>query len=316
LPRAEACRVAGAFWRSLPIAVLLAALATTAAAGEQRATLVWGGHERAYLLFAPPQAGAAAKLPLVIALHGAGQDASAFAEETQFAAAAAARNMLVVFPDGSGSEPGRLSWNAHFCCGVGLAEQIDDIGFIGALIERIAAQRAIDRRRIYATGMSNGGMLTYQLAAARPQWFAAIAPVSAAIGGTSRTGERFVIAPPGRPMPVMIIHGRKDPYVLYNGGSSPLLRYPERSNMAVADALSFWRQDDGCATEPVLSEPAPGRLRRTLYGPCRNGSEVVLWEIENGEHNWPAAVRFPAPGGGTRSAAEEIIAFFAGHSRE
>lgn len=296
-------------------AVLLAALTTTAAAGEQRATLAWDGHERGYLLFVPPAAGAA-KLPLVIALHGAGQDAAAFAEETQFAAAAAGRHMLVVFPDGTGSEPGRLSWNAHFCCGIGAAEQVDDIGFIGALIDQIAAQHPVDRTRIYATGMSNGGMLAYQLAAARPQWFAAIAAVSAAIGGTSRHGERFVIAPPGRPMPVMIVHGRKDPYVLYDGGSSAMLRYPERSNMAVADALSFWRTVDGCAAAPERSEPVPGTLRRTLYRPCRNGSEIVLWEIEEGEHNWPASVRFPAPGGATRSAAEEIIAFFAGYNRE
>jgi polyhydroxybutyrate depolymerase len=297
-------------------AAFLAVLATTEAAVAQRATLVWEGRERGYLLFAPPAADDAAKLPLVIALHGAGQDAAAFAAETRFAAAAAARRMLVVFPDGSGVEPGKLSWNAHFCCGVGLAEGIDDLGFIGALIERIAAQRAIDRARIYATGMSNGGMLTYQLAAARPRWFAAIAPVSAAIGGTSRSGERFVIVPPDMPVPVMILHGRKDPYVLYDGGSSAMLRYPERSNMAVADALSFWRAADGCAAAPALSEPVPGRLRRTLYRPCRDGSEIVLWEIEDGEHNWPASVRFPAPGGATRSTAEEIIAFFAAQRRE
>jgi polyhydroxybutyrate depolymerase len=255
------------------------------------------------------------KLPLVIALHGAGQDAAAFAEETGFAAAAAARRMMVVFPDGSGTEPGKLSWNAHFCCGVAAADQVDDIAFVGSLIDRIAATHPVDRARIYATGMSNGGMLTHQLAAARPGWFAAIAPVSAAIGGTSRNGDRFVIAPPDRPVPVMIIHGRKDPYVLYDGGSSALVGYPQRSNMAVVDALALWRAADGCAQPPTQSEPVPGRLRRLAYDSCRDGSVVMLWESEDGEHNWPADVRFPAAAA-TRSAAEEIIAFFADHARE
>jgi polyhydroxybutyrate depolymerase len=291
---------------------LLAAMPAVVAAEH---TLSWGGRERSYLLAAPPGADSAVALPLVIALHGAGQDAGSFAWETGFVEAAAAQRMLVVFPNGSGTEDGRLSWNAHFCCGVGAAEQVDDIGFVGALIEDIAKRRAIDRKRIYATGMSNGGMLTYQLAAAHSQWFAAIAAVSAAIGGTSRSGEAFVIAPPDRPVPVMIIHGRRDPYVLYDGGSSALISYPKRSNMAVADALSLWRAADGCGPEPARNEPEPGRLLRVDYGDCRDGSTLVLWEIEDGEHNWPQDVRFPAPGGTTRSAAEEILAFFAGHKR-
>jgi polyhydroxybutyrate depolymerase len=299
---------------ALVLSALLGARAAHADDGGQRFTLSWDGHARSYLLYAPPNAGG--KLPLVVALHGASQDAAAFAEETQFATAGAAMGMAVVFPDGSGTEPGRLSWNAHFCCGVGAAEQVDDIGFIGAMIDRIAATLPIDRKRVYATGMSNGGMLSYQLAAAHPQWFAAIAPVSATIGGTSRNGDRFVIASPDRPVPVMIIHGRKDPFVLFDGGSSALVSYPKRSNMGVAEALSFWTAADGCAAPPVLSEPAPGRLRRTVYGTCRDGSEIVVWEIEDGEHNWPANVRFPAPDGAPRTAAAEILAFFAGHSRE
>jgi polyhydroxybutyrate depolymerase len=296
------------------VAVLLLVAASPAVAGE--IGLSWEGHKRSYLLVAPPRADPGVVLPLVIALHGAGQDAGSFAEETSFAAAAAARHMVVAFPNGSGTEEGKLSWNAHFCCGIGAAEQIDDVGFIGALIDDIARHRAIDRMRVYATGMSNGGMLTYQLAAAHPQWFAAIAPVSAAIGGTSRNGERFVIAPPDRPVPVMIIHGMRDPYVLHDGGSSAMLSYPKRSNMAVADAVSLWSTADGCTTEPVSSEPLRDRLRRLDYGNCRDGSTVVLWEIEDGEHNWPQDVRFPASDGGTRSAAEEILAFFAQHSRE
>jgi polyhydroxybutyrate depolymerase len=298
----------------LALSALLGVRAAHADEGGQRFTLDWDGRARSYLLYAPPNA--TGKLPRVVALHGASQDGAAFAEETQFAAAGAASGMAVVFPDGSGTEPGRLSWNAHFCCGIGAAEQVDDVGFIGAVIERVAATLPIDRKRVYATGMSNGGMLSYQLAAAHPEWLAAIAPVSATIGGTSRNGDRFVIPAPDRPMPVMIIHGRKDPFVLFEGGSSSLISLSRRSNMGVAEALSFWTAADGCTTPPAVSEPAPGRLRRSISGPCRDGGEIVVWEIEDGEHNWPANVRFPAPDGASRTATAEILAFFARHSRE
>jgi polyhydroxybutyrate depolymerase len=117
-------------------------------------------------------------------------------------------------------------------------------------------------------------------------------------------------------MPVMIVHGRKDPFVLFEGGSSSPISFPKRSNMGVPEALSLWSAADGCAAPPALSEPAPGRLRRSVSGPCRDGSEIVLWEIEDGEHNWPANVRFPAPDSAPRTAAAEILAFFARHSRE
>jgi polyhydroxybutyrate depolymerase len=276
LPGNGSGRVAAASRLAWLAATFLAVLATTEAAVAQRATLAWEGRERGYLLFAPPTADDTAKLPLVIALHGAGQDAAAFAAETRFAAAAAARRMLVVFPDGSGVEPGKLSWNAHFCCGVGLAEGIDDIGFIGALIERIAAQRAIDRARIYATGMSNGGMLTYQLAAARPRWFAAIAPVSAAIGGTSRSGERFVIAPPDRPVPVMIIHGRRDPYVLYDGGGSITAHAARAARWSCGRSRTASTTGRGiCAFRPRTGRRARRPRRFSPSSPSTDGSEAI-----------------------------------------
>jgi polyhydroxybutyrate depolymerase len=288
---------------------------------DRRETMSWEGRERSFLMHLP---GASATgvfpvdgLPLVIVLHGAGSDGAAFAAETQFATAAEAAHVLAVFPDGIGTEPGRLTWNAHFCCGVALAQKSDDVGFIVALVDRIAAELPVDRQRIYLAGMSNGGMFAYQLAAARPDLFAAVAAVSATIGGTSRDGEPFVIAPPDRPMSVMIIHGRRDPYVLFDGGTSKLLGYPKRSNMSVADALAFWTKVDGCGEPPERAEIEPGRLARVDYPECRGGSEVVLWEIVDGEHNWPPAdLTFPAPDGSRRSAAPEILAFFVAHRRE
>lgn len=299
-------------------AIVMLSMAGMAAGGDdgyERGQLAWQGTERFYLLHVPPAAGDAA-LPLVIALHGAGGTGGGFAEETRFAAAADRRKMLVVFPDGTETAPGRETWNAQFCCGTAAARQVDDIGFIGALIDHLAGRHEIDRDRVYATGMSNGAMMTYQLAAAHPEWFAAIAPVAGTIGGMTREGKDFIIPLPKETVPVMIIHGRKDPYVRFDGGSSTALNFPYRWKMSVADSLSFWAAVDGCDPTAIESEPVAGKLRRIAYPNCQEGSEVLLWEIEDGAHNWPGEdVGFPAPDGKTRSAAAEILAFFAAHSR-
>jgi polyhydroxybutyrate depolymerase len=298
-------------WRVLAVALLMA---SPGQAEEQRGTVTWQGVERSYLLELPERFGGKLS-PLVIALHGAGDNVTAFAAETQFAPAV--HGALVVFPQGLEATPGRGSWNAQFCCGEAMTRRVDDIGFIGALIAELAARYPVDRSRVYATGMSNGGMLAYQLAAAHPEWLAAIAPVSATIGGSARNGRSFLVDAPQIPVPVLIMHGRKDQSIPFEGGVAPNAGPPRIWKMSVADALSFWRNADGCGVLPETAEPVPGKLRRTAYRDCRGGSEVVAWEIEDGGHNWPQEdVRFPAPGRPPRSAAAEILAFFAAHGRE
>jgi polyhydroxybutyrate depolymerase len=293
--------------------LLALALAPAATAQDTRGTLAFAGTEHGFLLHVPPEAKSGG-LPLVIALHGAGGNGAEFAAETGLEPAVDHAGMMAVFPDGTQSAPGRGTWNAHFCCGVAAAEGLDDIGFIGALIATVATLHPVDRARIYATGMSNGGMFAYQLAAAHPEWFAAIAPVSAAIGGTARGGRSFLIDAPRLPVPVLIIHGRKDAYVLFDGGSAPSLKFPNHWKASVADALSFWTAADSCPPKPAVSEAESGRLTRVAYGGCKDGSEVLLWAIADGEHAWPADLRFPTAGG-TRSVAAEIVAFFAAHAR-
>lgn len=283
--------------------------------GYQRGQLAWQGVERSYLLRIPPDAGDSA-LPLVIALHGAGATGGGFAEETRLGSAADKRKMMVVFPDGTETSPGRNTWNAQFCCGTAAALKVDDVGFIGALIDHLAGRYKIDRHRVYATGMSNGAMMTYQLAALHPEWFAAIAAVSGTIGGMTREGRDYIIPMPKEKMPVMIIHGRKDPYVRFDGGSSPSLNFPYRWKMSVADSLSFWAGVDGCDPMAVTTEPVAGKLRHIFYPNCQDGTEVVLWEIEDGEHNWPGEdVSFPLADGKSHGAAAEILDFFAAHHR-
>ena len=176
--------------------------------------LPWRGSSAPTCCTCPGTTVKAGGLPLAIALHGAGGSAADFAQETGFAAAGDAIGIMVAFPDGTVSANGRATFNAQICCGDAIARQIDDIGFVGAVIDDIARTHALDRGRVFATGMSNGGMLAHQLAALHPEWFAAIAPVSAAIGGMTRSGQTYLFPMPALPVPVLIIHGLKDRLVL------------------------------------------------------------------------------------------------------
>ncbi len=281
--------------------------------GYEQGKVQWQGAARSYLLRVPPDAGSD-PLPLVIALHGAGDSAGGFAEETRLGAAGDAAQMMVAFPSGTERVPGRETFNAQICCGEAVGQQADDIGFIGALIDDVAAHHALDRHRIYATGMSNGGMLVYQLAARHPEWLAAIAPVSATIGGMTRDGNTYIIPVPKEPVPVMIIHGTQDGFILYDGGASPNLKFPYRWKISVSDSLSFWAAADGCEMPAETAEPVEGKLRSTVYPNCKDGSVVRLWSILDGDHAWPGDI-FPTTSG-PRSAAAEILAFFAAFSRE
>jgi poly(3-hydroxybutyrate) depolymerase len=279
--------------------------------GYEENSVAFQGGERGYWLRVPPDKQGA--LPLVIALHGAGATAGAFAGETHLAPAGDAVGMMIAFPSGIGAD-GRETFNARICCGEAVTKQVDDVGFIGAVIDDVAAHHPLDRHRIYATGMSNGGMLVYQLAAIHPEWFAAIAPVSATIGGMTRDGAGYLIPAPSRPVPVLIIHGMQDGYVLYNGGASPNLSFPHRWKLSVADALSFWADADGCSEPPATAELVPGKLRETSYAHCAQGSTVKLLAIEDGDHSWPGDI-FPGENG-PRSAAAAILAFFGGFERQ
>jgi poly(3-hydroxybutyrate) depolymerase len=279
----------------------------------QRVAVLWQGMARSYIIHVPPHA-PSGPLPLVIAVHGAGDHAVGFADFSQMAVAADAHGMMVAFPEGVQRVPNLGTFNAQICCGAAEDMNIDDYGFVGAVIKDIAAHYPLDRSRVYATGMSNGGMLVYQLAAMHPDWFAAIAPVSATIGGMTNKGETYVIPRPKLTMPVMIMHGTGDDIVQYNGGASPAVRLRYSWRMAVLDSFGFWSAVDRCRSPYVTTEPVPGVLDLTVSSDCEDGTEVRLWTIENGGHVWPGVI-FPYKGG-KRSAAAEILAFFSKYKRE
>jgi polyhydroxybutyrate depolymerase len=273
------------------LAVLLASLAAslpawagTLAPGDYRFELQAGGLSRSYLVHAPPQA-ASGPLPVVLSLHGGGGNARQHQRSSGMDAAADRDGYIAVYPNGTGRTGERLlTWNAGNCCGYAQARGVDDVGFISRLLDDLERRAAIDPRRIYAAGHSNGGMMAHRLGEALPERIAAIASVAGA----------HVPAATGRAMPVLHMHSEDDPRAPYRGGLGPPFPLTNKRVLhpAVDAALSAWASRDGCAraaTEREFREAGGHTARRFVYGNCRDGAEVALWKLTGAGHGWPGA---------------------------
>jgi len=272
-----------------------AAGAATLAPGDHEFTLVHGQIERSYLVHVPPQAGSGKALPVVLNFHGGGAHARQQKIYSRMDQTADREGFIAVYPDGSGGIAGRLlTWNAGACCGWAAANRADDVGFALALLDDLARRVALDTERIYATGLSNGSMMAYRLAAEAAHRIAAVAGVAGAMSLT-----RFA---PAVPVPVMHIHSVDDQRALYGGGLGPSFPFTNTRVLhpPVEAMLEKWIAHNGCPAQPQVADTLRGRsdaadaahsATRYSYLPCRNGSEVVLWKLTGAGHVWPGGVQ-------------------------
>jgi len=271
---------------ALILTASLPARADALAPGSYRFDLELSGRTRSYLTHVPPQV-ASRPMPLVLSLHGGGGNAQQHRQSSGMDSAADRDGYIVVYPNGSGRLSDHLlTWNAGNCCGYAQAHGIDDLGFISAVINDIEDRAAVDPRRVYVIGHSNGGMMAHRLGEALPDTFAAIVSVAGA------HIPEIVI---GRAVPVLHIHSVDDPRALYAGGLGP--PFPLTTNRvlhpSVEDTLAAWAKRDGCSPLPIekeIRETDGHSARRFVYEHCRDGAEVALWRLTGSGHGWPGAV--------------------------
>lgn len=236
-------------------------------------TLSFDGANRSYFVHLPPTYDSQKPVPLVLVFHGFGLDGQEMVRITGFNAQADASGFLVAYPTGSGRKP---AWNGGGCCGEAAQQEVDDVGFVRLLIDEIAKSYAIDRKRVYATGFSNGAIFVYRLACELADQIAAIGPVSA----TPATQD-LQACRPIRPVPILHFHGTADKANLYGGGTFPSgIAYA-----SVQETIQFWAKFNQCPAQPQ-NTPA-GKISHDVYSPCAGQTAVELYTIEGGEHAWP-----------------------------
>ncbi|QDU22337.1 extracellular catalytic domain type 1 short-chain-length polyhydroxyalkanoate depolymerase [Urbifossiella limnaea] len=235
-----------------------------------------GGKERTYLVHVPKGLDAKTPAPVVVVFHGAGMTARIMRAVTGLDAVADKHRFVVAYPDGTGLIP---TWNSGGIPFV--VNKTDDVVFARDLLDDLKAVAAVDPKRVYAAGFSNGGMMTYKLANEQADAFAAVC----AVGGTMTYEEPA----PKRPVPVLHFHGTDDAFVPMTGtprtGKGPAFKSVEATAAA-------WAKANGCAAAPVEAElpdadPDDGcKVKRKTFAGGTGGAEVVVYTVEGGGHNW------------------------------
>lgn len=252
--------------------------------GTQKVTISWKGEKRVYTVHAPPGYARSEQRPLVIAMHPYPGDGKAAAAISGLSATADKENFLVAYPDGLNK-----GFNAMICCG-----SEDDVGFIRTMTKRLTSTWNADPDRVYATGISNGGDMSYKLAVELPGTFAAIAPVSGGYLGTDAEDTSYV---PRTPVSVITFLGGLD-----------------RHYAAMDEGIRTWQQRLSC--KPGQPSRLKNKIRRTM-AKCRDGSDVVVYRLPDMGHSWPDGA-----GGGMSDPAAGINAtdlvweFFEAHARK
>lgn len=247
------------------------------------------GRSRSYLLNLPSNYNESSDISLVIALHGGGGKATQMESDYLLTEKANKEKFAIVYPEGVQSDGilGARTWNAGTCCDYAVEKNIDDVKYISLLIDELLKKYPkLNPKKVYATGMSNGAMMSYRLACELSNKIAAIAPVAGAL---------VTVQPcmASRPVPILHIHSKLDEKVPYNGGRSTFgFLIPPIEN-----GINTWLKNNSCnATTKTVTTLSNYTL--TKWANCSSNSSIEIYLTNDGGHSWPGGLH-------SRAAADE-----------
>lgn len=265
---------------------------TAVAPGNHDWTLASGGRSRVARVHVPPAYDGKKPVPVVLNFHGRLSSPAQEEAISEMTPKSDAAGFVVVYPTGVGQ-----TWNAGYCCGEAQTQNVDDVGFTRALLDELGTKLCIDKRRIFATGLSNGGFMSHRLACELSDRIAAIGPVAG--------HANLATCAPARAVPVMHFHGTADNLVPYPGGFGMV---------SVEDSMKAWAKRNGCAatTKPTYTK---GDARCVTYDGCPVGGDVTLCTIADGGHTWPGGAPVPYLGKTSQDldATDAMWTFFEAH---
>lgn len=268
-----------------------------ALSGEQKWKLKHDGVERSFAVDIPPQYDPTKPMPLILNFHGLSSNGWQQKLLSKMTDLGKKEGFLVVYPEGRGIPQ---SWNAGKCCApANSLLQAKDVDFVNELLNELERKLCIDKRRIFATGMSNGAFMTYRLACELSDRIAAFSPVAGSL----------IIQPcqPKRPIPLLGFNGTSDTLVPYPG--SALLGFP-----SVEETFRFWAKHNGCGETPDRTYDK-GDTYCNTFRQCKDGVTLTTCVVKNGGHTWPGGFPIPAMGKTTQDidASETMWEFFKKH---
>jgi len=256
-------------------------------AEQKTVSITVDGLARSFILYLPAGYDQAGKMPLIVAIHGGSGTAEGMIRLANFKTIADREKVILVYPngieknwnDGRPTKPNQLG--------------INDVSFFNQLCDYLIANHPVDDRRIYATGISNGGFMSSRLGCELSNRIAAIAVNAATI-------EAITIGPgcnPGRPVPALYIHGTADPLVPFTGGEMTASGTAGGTVLSHFQAIEKWVSINGCTTTPVITDLPDiandgTTIRQRVYSGGVNGSEVVSYVVLNGGHSWPQGYQY------------------------
>lgn len=287
---------------------------TNSNASDEMKTLQVGQLTRSYAIHRPASLNAdklkaGQRLPVVIVLHGGGGNSNNAASMSQMSEKSDKEGFLVVYPNGSGRTNNMLTWNSGNCCAYAMRKNIDDVGFIRKLIETLVTTEGVDPKRVFVTGISNGGMMSFRVACELSDLIAAAAPVAGALN---------VDCKPVSPVAIMMFNGMADDHVLYEGGT-PRKSFEPREDKSVAYAVNFWTKRNGCSPKPQRQVNRSGNVITDTYKSQSTNADVVICTIKNGKHSWPGGTKPRAQGDDPStevSATDMMWEFFKNHPKK
>ena len=279
-------------------------------------TFKHAGLIRKYNVHLPPGYNNSRSFPVVIFLHGGGGSIQG-AYKDGLDKASDKFGFILAVPAGTGILPNiLLTWNAGewsggSCCGRAYNNNIDDIGFISQMIDELKKEFNVDENRFYATGISNGAMMSYRLACELSDKIAAVAAVAA-----PAIPQGCV---PSRPVSIMQINGTADPAVPFNGGQGGGVLGKTFQSPPAQELVDSWIKMNECPTNQATTYQK-GKVTFITYGPCKDGVEVEFCKVEGMGHTWPSGDQYmPISKVGPVSydiSFEQIWEFFQKHPKQ
>ncbi|MCY1047496.1 hypothetical protein OV208_39725 [Corallococcus sp. bb12-1] len=262
--------------------------------GDHDVVITHEGRAHTFHVHVPAGVRASTRVPVVFSFHGGFGTADGAEQTAGLVPFSDANGFVLVRPEGSPATSGQV-WNAGSCCGAAAEtdQAVDHVGAVRVFLDTLQTQLCVDKKRVFATGHSNGGMFSYRLACELSDRIAAIASNAAYLMNRDLSvlpARTLFTCAPSRPVPVLHMHGLADGCAPINGGVSgldPAIRPTARYG------VDLFRVNNGCGATPTTTY-SQGTASCSTWSGCSAGADVTYCTEGGAGHVWPGSTRYPA----------------------